>query len=142
MFFCVKGKENIRILEVGCGSGANLWLIAKEGFDAYGLDASSTAINLAQKHITEKWGGTAKLQVGRFDNLPYDNDYFDVVFDIVSLQHLDLETSRVALMEINRVLKDKGLFFSYRFSDGSYMFMNSGGQFLDAATIFIPMIYP
>ena len=43
-FFNVERKEDIRILEVGCGSGANLWMIAKEGFDAYGLDASSAAI--------------------------------------------------------------------------------------------------
>jgi len=34
-------RRKIRILEVGCGSGANLWMIAREGFEAHGIDLSS-----------------------------------------------------------------------------------------------------
>lgn len=44
-FFCLEHSERraIRILEVGCGSGADLWMLAKEGFDVYGLDSSQVA---------------------------------------------------------------------------------------------------
>ena len=31
-------KSSMRVLEVGCGSGSNLWMLAREGFDAFGVD--------------------------------------------------------------------------------------------------------
>ena len=31
----VESRKKIKVLEVGCGSCANLWMVAKEGFDAY-----------------------------------------------------------------------------------------------------------
>ena len=37
-------RKNINMLEVGCGSGANLWMLAKEGFNAFGLDESKEAL--------------------------------------------------------------------------------------------------
>ena len=45
-----------KILEVGCGSGANLWMMDKEGADTYGVDASTSAVEIAQKHVQYKWG--------------------------------------------------------------------------------------
>lgn len=128
-------RKDIKILEVGCGSGGNLWMIAKEGFDAYGIDGSEEAINICGRHLKEKWGVNAKLEVSTFDNLPFIDEYFDAVVDVVSLQHLNIRMSESALNEINRVLKKGGLFYSYRLSDGSCMYLNSGGTFEDYATI-------
>ena len=41
-----EGRKNINILEVGCGSGANLWAIAREGFSAHGLELSQSGVAL------------------------------------------------------------------------------------------------
>ena len=38
--------NEVRILEVGCGAGNNLWFAALEGFQVTGIDASETAIDL------------------------------------------------------------------------------------------------
>ena len=128
-------KQKIRILELGCGSGANLWMLAKEGFDVYGIDASAAGLEVAQSHLKTKWGVSAHLQVGLFDDIPFEDNMFDVVIDVVSLQHLDLETSKSALKEIFRVLKTNGKFFSYRLSDHSVMYLNSDGNAIDSATV-------
>lgn len=128
-------RKSIRVLEVGCGSGANLWMIAKEGFDTYGMDSSETGIALAHQHLGEKWDVTANLRQGSFTQLPYEDDYFDVVVDVVSLQHINLNDSRLALDEIARILKLGGAFFSYRLSDHSVMYENGGGERTDAATL-------
>ena len=38
-----KDRKKIKVLEIGCGCCANLWMISKEGFDAYGIDISKEA---------------------------------------------------------------------------------------------------
>ncbi len=128
-------RKKVRILEVGCGNGANLWMLAKEGFSAYGLDSSQAGLDIARKHLQEKWGVDADLQRGSVTAMPYEKDYFDAVVDVVTLQHFNLADSETALTEINRVLKPGGKFFSYRLSDRSCMFLNSGGSFVDAVTV-------
>lgn len=130
-----KNNKDIRVLEVGCGSGANLWMLAKEGFDVYGMDASETGLRLAKEHLNHKWGVDANLHVGTFDNLPYENEFFDIVVDVVSMQHIELSICRKALKEINRVLKPNGTFYSFRLSDHSAMYFNSGADKLDCATV-------
>lgn len=128
-------RADIRVLEIGCGSGANLWMLAKEGFDTYGCDGSAEAIRLADIHLRQKWQTQARLEVARFDALPYQDQFFDAVVDVVSLQHTTLLEGRKAFTEIARVLKPTGEFFSYRLSDRSVMFLHGGGDWLDAATV-------
>ena len=128
-------RKKIRILEVGCGSGANLWMLSKEGFDTYGVDSSETGINLATRHIRDKWNVDATLCTGSFTQLPYEDSCFDAVIDVVSLQCINLDDSSLALQEIHRILKPEGVFFSYRLSDHSVISDHSGGRRIDAATI-------
>lgn len=128
-------RKSIRILEVGCGSGANLWMLSKEGFDTYGVDSSQAGIELAAQHLSVKWNVVADLKKGLFTQLPYNDGFFDVVVDVVSLQHLNLDDSHLALQEIHRVLKKGGAFFSYRLSDNSVMYEHSTGGRIDAATV-------
>lgn len=131
------GKDkHPKILELGCGSGANLWMMAKEGFEVSGIDISPEGIEIAKNHLYGKWGVHAKeLKVGSFTNIPFEDGLFDYVVDIVSMQHIDLNDSRIALKEVNRVLKKKGKFFSYRLSDHSAMYLSGGGQRIDAVTL-------
>ena len=47
-------KKNIRILEVGCGSGANLKMFLNEGFNTFGLDISKKSISLLENFFKKK----------------------------------------------------------------------------------------
>jgi len=128
-------RKKIKILEVGSGSGANLWMLAKEGFDVYGLDSSNKGNQLAKTHLNDKWGVNASLTVGDFTDLPYEDNFFDAVIDVVSLQHINLNDCTKAFNQVVRVLKPSGKFFSYRLSDHSVMYKNGGGEMLDSSTI-------
>jgi ubiquinone/menaquinone biosynthesis C-methylase UbiE len=129
-------RRDIRVLEVGCGTGANLWMMAKEGLQVHGLDSSATALELARVHLEDKWRVTAELRQGSFTELPYPDEYFDAIVDVVSLQHLALKGDQLALSEIARVLRPGGEFFSYRLSDRSVMFSGSvAATRIDSATL-------
>jgi ubiquinone/menaquinone biosynthesis C-methylase UbiE len=129
-------RGKVKVLEVGCGSGANLWMMAKEGFQVEGVDSSAKALELAQIHLREKWGVSALLKNGSFLDLPYAKDSFDAVVDVVSLQHIGMQDSRSALREVARVLQPCGKFFSHRLSDHSVMFSQATDlERIDSCTI-------
>jgi ubiquinone/menaquinone biosynthesis C-methylase UbiE len=115
------GRKKIKVLEVGCGSCSNLWMVAKEGFDAYGLDLSTESLKLGEKMLGF-WETTANLKQGSFLDLPYEDDTFDVVIDVFSLYCVDHKDFSLAIDESYRVLKDGGLFFSYTPSQNSDAF--------------------
>ncbi|MGE0754113.1 MAG: class I SAM-dependent methyltransferase [Alphaproteobacteria bacterium] len=109
-------KSKVRVLEVGCGPGANIWFLQREGFAVSAIDVSPTAIELAGKRLAEENSGSnaqqADLQVGNFQKLPWDDASFDVVIDIFALYANTNEVIASALAEISRVLKPGGLFYT------------------------------
>lgn len=117
------GRKNIKILELGCGSCSNLWMVAREGFDAYGIDISPNAIELG-KQMLRHWEENADLRVGTITSLPYENSYFDVVCEVFSAYCLIENDFHTCLDEVKRVLKQGGKFFSYSPSTNSDAFTN------------------
>jgi ubiquinone/menaquinone biosynthesis C-methylase UbiE len=107
-YFHRTDRSEIKILEVGCGAGANLWVIAREGFDAYGIDYAPSAIPLCHEMLGS-YGTKATLAVGDMRELPYEDEFFDAVVDIVSLTALDIEGHTRALKEIHRCVKPGGV---------------------------------
>src|SRR5918994_7193979 len=62
------------VLDVGCGAGAFLRLVAERGGRAFGLDASDALLDVARTRLPD-----ADLRVGDMEALPYEDDTFDLV---------------------------------------------------------------
>ena len=62
------------VLDIGCGVGAFLRLVAERGGVPFGLDASHALLDLARKRLP-----AADLRVGDMEDLPYADDFFDLV---------------------------------------------------------------
>lgn len=118
--FYNSSRANIKILEIGCGTGANIWYLAKEGFDTYGIDHSNVGIGIANKRLISE-GLEAHLSVGDVVNLDYENEFFDAVIDCECVYANNLESSRKILLEINRVLKNGGSFYSRTFAEDMFI---------------------
>jgi len=112
-------REQQRVLEIGCGTGANLWFLAKEGFQTFGLDGSRIAIEQARLRLQEEQV-SAELQVGDAMQLPYDNVFFDLIIDVECLYANTMKDSLIILQEAKRVLKPDGRLFSITFMTGTY----------------------
>ena len=100
-------SAEINILDVGCGGGILTEEIAKMGFIPTGIDPSEQSLNIAVKHAKES-NLKIKYEKGTGENLPFQNNSFDVVFCCDVLEHVrDLPK---VISEISRVLKNGGLF--------------------------------
>lgn len=114
-----KDKKKLKILEVGCGTGANLSFFIEEGFNTYGIDGSKVAIKLAKKKL-KKEKKNSKLFVGDIQNMPFRSNYFDCIVDCECIYSNSFSDSKIILKEIKRILKRKGSFFSKTFANGTY----------------------
>lgn len=128
-------RQDIRILETGCGYGGNLWMIAKEGFDAYGIDLSPEAIILSKKMLDD-YGVRACLSEQNMVELSFPENYFDAIVDVFSSYCLTAEEHGMYLEKVKNVLKPGGIFFSYfpsKISD-AYLFPQNA-KFIDPDTL-------
>ena len=110
-FYKAKNRKDVKILEIGCGPGANIWYLAREGFSVYGIDGSKTSIKQAGDRL-KKEGLSAELEVGDVHNLSWPDNYFDAVIDIECLSCNSQKDSKEIMAEVYRVLKHSGKFFS------------------------------
>jgi SAM-dependent methyltransferase len=87
-----------RVLDIGCGVGTFLRLVADRGAEPHGIDASEALIDFARGRLPE-----ADLRVGDMEHLPYDSDTFDLVTGFNSFFFADDMVA--ALREAGRVAK-------------------------------------
>ena len=128
-------RKEIKILEIGSGTCANLWMISHEGYAAYGIDLSTQAIELGKKML-DHWGARAELCVASMADLPYQNDTFDTVVDVFSSYCMNEEDFKICLNEVSRVLKKGGRFFTYTPGKRSDTFLNhKPAEMLDDSTL-------
>jgi ubiquinone/menaquinone biosynthesis C-methylase UbiE len=119
-FYKYQNRKAIRILDLGCGTGACTWYIAREGFSAYGIDGSKTAVEKAKQRFSEE-NLDGEFVVGDFIKIPYPDEFFDCVIDVCSLQHNKPKFAMMALSEVFRVLKPNGKVFSMLVASGSWL---------------------
>ena len=116
-------KQAVPVLEVGCGSGSNLWMLAREGFDTFGIDLSPESLVLAERML-ESYGTKASMSAGDMTQLEFPAGFFHAVVDVFSSYCLDANLARSFIASVSRVLAEGGLFFSYFPAKGSEAFTN------------------
>lgn len=93
-------KPGMRFLEPGCGRGEFLHHFQDLGLDCHGLDRSPEAPSFLPEIPVE----VCDIEK---EPLPYDNDFFDVIYNKSLLEHL--REPDILLREARRVLKPGGL---------------------------------
>ncbi|HEY4934472.1 MAG TPA: class I SAM-dependent methyltransferase [Terriglobales bacterium] len=114
-FYRDTDRSAVRLLEIGCGPGANVWFMAREGFRVSGIDCSATAIRKAGERLAKE-GLSADLCMGDNAALPWPDNTFDGVLENVSLYCNGSDSIRAALGEVRRVLKPGAPFQSSFFT--------------------------
>ncbi|MEW6096135.1 MAG: class I SAM-dependent methyltransferase [bacterium] len=105
-----KKRKVERILDVGCGNGRHLVYLAKKGFNSYGIDISQKALQILQNWLNQE-NLQAELKKASVTEIPYPDEYFDVVVCLGILDHILIKETKKGIQEIERVLKSKGILF-------------------------------
>jgi len=87
-----------RVLEVGCATGLLIQAFAKMGIEAYGCDISRWAI----ENCTEGAKDRVKL-VDITKGLPYDDNSFDLICSMGTLEHIEMKYLDFIASEFARV---------------------------------------
>src|SRR5262245_30262400 len=95
----VSGRTNARILDVGCGTGHNLGLLARHGA-SFGLDLNERGLS----HARDVGRPVMRGDSGR---LPFADATFDLVTSFDMMQCIP--TDREAVREMARVVKPGGV---------------------------------
>ncbi|HYO98915.1 MAG TPA: class I SAM-dependent methyltransferase [Pyrinomonadaceae bacterium] len=95
----LQGRTPPRILDVGCGTGANLEMLAQFG-DTQGVDVSESALAFCRAR------GLHNVRLGAAEHLPYADSSFDLACALDVVEHLDDDLS--GLSEMRRVLRPDG----------------------------------
>jgi ubiquinone/menaquinone biosynthesis C-methylase UbiE len=89
------------LLDLGCGDGYDLSIMSGKGALIYGIDSSLEMVKLAKKR-----NPNGVVEIGRFDEIPFEDKHFDLVISKWALQTAELIDP--IYEEIARVLKPKG----------------------------------
>jgi len=111
-------KEGMKVLEVGCGTGANLDLFARAGCEVSGIDLSPSMMEIAQR----KLGDRADLRVGDASSMPFDDGSFDLVVAFLTLHEMPADVRAPVVSEMARVVGEDGRLLLIDFHQGPYSF--------------------
>ena len=92
-------NPNPSILDVGCGTGANLKMLASYG-KVEGVDISPQAVEFCRQR------GLESVKLGAAEQLPYEDNSFELVTALDVLEHLDDDVA--GLREMRRLLRPGG----------------------------------
>jgi SAM-dependent methyltransferase len=93
--------SNMKVLELGAGTGTHTGVLMKSGASVTALDISPISLNV----LREKFHNGVQVVCASMDEIPLPGATFDVIVSAGSLSYVDFQK---VLGEIKRLLKDDG----------------------------------
>jgi SAM-dependent methyltransferase len=121
-----------RVLDFGCGIGLQSFLLARNGYEVYGLETVEDKSldgffrGKAEAHILSReesmqsvWSiirARAQVDFRLYDGLkqPFPDGYFDIVFSYAVLEHIPPDDLPAILHEIGRTLRSNGMLYIFQ----------------------------
>ena len=125
-YYGAPDRAAVRCLEVGFGTGTNLWFLAREGFSACGIEGSKSAEAIARARLDSECPGwnvsprTGELRVGDMLRLPWPDASFDALIDSEAVYCNDFDESRAIYREMHRVTRPGGKLFVRTFATDTW----------------------
>jgi SAM-dependent methyltransferase len=118
--FLLEGGDS-PILDLGCGAGRHLALLAGKGRASVGMDISANGLQLSRNRLHEQ-RLPVRLCQGNMAHIPFRNGIFGGVLSIRVIHHARRETIRKTMREIHRVLEPGGTLLITLLHDADYKY--------------------
>lgn len=123
-YYSESNRQNIKILEVGSGTGSNLWYCAREGFSVIALEGSTTAIKKMETRFEEE-GLSEKLLKSHAGDYYHtldliEDDSIDAIIDVESLYLNEFNRTKEIVEKCFRKLRKEGRMLSITFAEGTW----------------------
>jgi len=100
-------KKESLVLDICCGTGDQAFYYTQKSNHVFGIDIDSKIISLAQKRKKKK-DNNPIFVIADAGNLPFKNNYFDLVSICLALHEKSEELRNKVVSEIKRVVKKDG----------------------------------
>ena len=108
----------MKVLDVGCGTGADLKPYGEAGCEMYGIDLSPSMLGRARN----KLGGSADLRLGDAAHMPFQDRFFDLVLSSYTLHEMPNNGRSSVINDMIRVVKNDGSVLLTDFHTGPIRF--------------------
>ena len=106
--------ENMKVLDIGCGTGAHLEHYQRRGCKIYGIDLSPSMLQAARYRL----GEGANLYLGDASSMPFPERTFDIIILSTVLHEMSPDVRSAVIHESKRVLADDGRILLIDFHPG------------------------
>ncbi len=100
-------SKGVRVLEIGCGAGANIPLFLALGMEYYAIEGSQTIVRSLHKKYPDL---SDRIVIGDFSDKKYFNRKYDLIFDRAAITHNNSSAIRDVLHHSFNSLVPGGFF--------------------------------
>ena len=110
----VETRQSTKVLELGCGAGANLSFFLQEGFQVVGIDGAPSAIEAAKERLKpfKSENQLLELETCYFEDIDYPDASFDLIVDYFAIYANRMSVIDDILESAKAMLKPGGRFYS------------------------------
>jgi ubiquinone/menaquinone biosynthesis C-methylase UbiE len=102
-------KTGDRVLDVGCGTGDQVFHYEQKGAIATGVDQNPSMIELAEKNRKRRGFNHSTFRLASATELPFRDGYFDCASISLGLHEMERDERNRAVSEMKRVVKKEGV---------------------------------
>jgi ubiquinone/menaquinone biosynthesis C-methylase UbiE len=97
-------KAGMKVLDIGCGTGAQLVEYKRLSCQIFGVDTSPSMLKQARIKLGER----AELYQVSGNSLPFPDHHFDIILLTIVLHEMAADVQKIVLREAHRVMKETG----------------------------------
>ncbi len=97
------------VLDLGCGAGRHAVCLAKNDFDAVGVDVSKSALRIAKEWLKKENLEEVALAQATMTSIPFKDNQFDAVISVSVIHHAIKKDIEATINEVYRILKRNGV---------------------------------